>query len=54
MMAGERRSPWFTGLIIAMALLCLLGLALLIGGSLTQGPLPRLGMPLVARRVIHG
>ena len=29
MMAGERRSPWFTGLIIAMALLCLLGLALL-------------------------
>ena len=24
MMAGERRSPWFTGLMIAMALLCLL------------------------------
>ncbi len=54
MMAGERRSPWFTGLMIAMALLCLLGLALLIGGSLTQGPLPRPGMPRVAQWVPHG
>ena len=54
MMAGERRSPWFTGLMIAMALLCLMGLALLIGGSLTQGPLPRPGMPRVAQWLPHG
>ena len=54
MMAGAHRSPWFTGLMIVMALLCLLGLALLIGGSLTQGPLPRPGMPQVAQWLPHG
>ena len=54
MMAGAHRSPWFTGLMIVMALLCLLGLALLFGGSLTQGPLPRPGMPQVAQWLPHG
>ena len=39
---------------IAMALLCLLGLALLIGGSLTQGPHPRPGMLWVAQWLPHG
>ena len=39
---------------IAMALLCLLGLALLIGGSLTQGPLPRPGRLWVAQWLPHG
>ena len=53
-MSGTHRSPWFTGLMIAMALLCLLGLALLIGGSLTQGPLPRPGMLWVAQWLPHG
>ena len=53
-MAGKHRSPWFTALIIAMALMGLVGLALLIGGGLFQGPLPRPGIPRVARWLPHG